>query len=288
MSVCNLLKNGININQDWEIDYCCEMTNDGYVRPVFNDYDTFFKYRQPLYEQSKTKWIRGCEGCKHSEEVKNTSLRTFQNKRQEKLQISDDDYHIHHATLNLDNTCNLACRMCGTGASTKWQSYLRNAPEQQEWMSTYYNVPADVKQYQFEMLKKYVLTSHLDYIMLGGGEPTQIKMYMQMFNYLIENNMSQNIELHIHTNGTRNMDGDWGSAIEKFKEAQLVYSIDGTESNYEYIRTDSNWELVKSNIISTANRFQSNDNITCRVTYCFQALNAHKFKSDQEYFEKEL
>jgi len=332
MSRCNLLKNGVWINQAFEIDYCCEVTDDGYRRPVFTDFPSFLKYREPLYEESKTKWIRGCEGCKHNEKLVGTSLRTVSNESTESATwepykpISEDDYYIHHAILNLSNTCNLACRMCDSGSSTKWQSYIRSAPSQRQYNITEISelseqdqdwvdktggmnddnivengpkefIPAlcgqtEINEEQYEELKKYVLTPHLRKLVFGGGEPTQIKLYLKILNYLIENDYAKNIKLHIHTNGTKNMSDEWRNILEPFKQVEIVYSIDGTESNYEYIRTDSNWEVVSENIQSTADYYQNNNKlgkeITMGVAYCFQALNAHRFKSDKEYFENNL
>ncbi len=121
MSTCKILKNGFHMDPRGEIDYCCENTVDGSNRPMFEDPNEFFAYRKPLYERSKKEWIKGCSGCRHSEMIKNRSLRTVGNSKLH--MVPDDDYEIHYAIINTGNICNLACRMCTTGSSTKWISY---------------------------------------------------------------------------------------------------------------------------------------------------------------------
>jgi|TARA_R110002074_G_scaffold142177_1_gene288622 organic radical activating enzyme len=294
MSRCNLLKNGININQYGYIDYCCEMPEDGSHRPMFSDYTSFHEYRQPLYEVSKTEWVTGCKGCKHAEETKGYSLRTISNlDAKNEWKVAEDDYTIYNAILNLGNICNLACRMCGTGPSTKWQSYQKKGPAQRKLKvkeATQDYEFMDPGQHdaltdeQFEDLKDNVLTPSLRHLVFGGGEPMQNDICMKTLKYLDENNMLKNIDLHIHTNGTQPMDGEWGDVIANVNSLELVYSIDGTGSNYNYIRQDSDWDLVKNNLEQSISRFQDNKNYEFNVAYCFQALNAHKFIQDKEYF----
>ena len=290
MSQCGLMKNGIFMNVHGKIDYCCEMPSDGNYRPTFScsEYDEFKKHGKANYELSKTEWVSGCSGCQYNEEVnKKPSLRTISDTF---LKSPDEnDESIKHAIINTGNICNLACRMCNGGSSSKWVSYTKikkhmpaeaidNFMIRSNWI--YDNENMDV-------LYSHVLTDKLILLSLAGGEPTQNHRALEMITYLAETGYSKNVVLCIITNGTLLLTDKWRKHFDSFNRLELTISMDGTFDNYEYIRQDADWDLVINNVkdyqelVKNHHSYQSQ---LC-VAYCWQALNAHKFLYDQKWFK---
>tara|TARA_B100000900_G_scaffold385924_1_gene375941 strand:- start:3963 stop:5177 length:1215 start_codon:yes stop_codon:yes gene_type:complete len=307
MSTCKILKNGFHMDPRGEIDYCCENTVDGSNRPMFEDPNEFFAYRKPLYERSKKEWIKGCSGCRHSEMIKNRSLRTVGNSKLH--MVPDDDYEIHYAIINTGNICNLACRMCTTGSSTKWISYNKRAPEQRKiWddnMGHEYEFMDDAQTRKYDddrmrVLKEHVLTPSLKFMSFGGGEPTDNPRNLEILRYCLEKDIAKNIFLNVHTNGTHSLRGTWTDVLKEFKYVHMVFSIDGTFDNYNYIRQDSNWDTVIENmqyvksVLVNEGRLKfigapddDVDNVntaSLTASSCIQALNAHRFHHDKQFW----
>ncbi len=277
----------MDVNGD--IDYCCEMPSDGNYRPTFScgEYDKFKIHGKANYERSKTEWVSGCSGCQYNEEVnKKPSLRTISDTFF--TSPDENDESIKHAIINTGNICNLACRMCNGGSSSKWVSYTRKIKPTKA-SGTNFHV-TDNKIYNDEhmdILYSHVLTDKLIFLSLAGGEPTQNYRALEMITYLAETGYSKNVVLSIITNGTLLLTDKWRKYFDSFARLELVISMDGTFDNYEYIRQDASWDLVINNLkdyqILVKNHHSYKSQVG--VAYCWQALNAHKFLHDQKWFE---
>lgn len=294
MSQCGLMKNGIFMNVTGDIDYCCEMPSEGEYRPTFScdEYDKFKIHGKANYESSKTEWLPGCSGCQYNEEVNNKgSLRTVSEMhltRNGEI-VKEDDEAIRHAIINPGNICNLACRMCNGGSSSRWVSYTKikkhipieaidNFNVRHNWIYDDENM---------NILYTHVLTDKLRFLCFAGGEPTQNYRVLEMIQYLAEKGYSKKVCLNIITNGTLTLTDKWRSYFNSFERLELGVSIDGTFDNYEYIRQDSNWEKVYLNVRDYQALVKNHHDNSSQVgiAYCWQALNAHKFLHDRKWFK---
>lgn len=288
MSQCNLMKNGIHINPQGYIDYCCEMPSNGVYRPQFTDYNTFKEHALGAYEISKTRWHEGCSGCKYNEDHGKDSLRNISYNQTKHVQ--EEDTSIVHSIINTGSICNLACRMCGPGNSSRWAQYLKHgttAEESRDFIS--YNVSTSIyDQHTMDVLYKDVLTPKLRYISFAGGEPTQNYRCEEIIRFLIEKDYAKNMMLHVVTNATRPFTEWWGEAIQQFRTLDITVSMDGTHSNYDYIRQGAEFDNVITNLLDLKKKVRSREDqneSTITVAYCWQALNAHKYTYDKKYFE---
>ena len=95
---------------------------------------------------------------------------------------------ILNIEVNLSNKCNLKCLMCHSGASNQIgiEEGLKNSlTDQLELYNDLPGIAQDIKMIRF-----------------AGGEPFLHDQMYKILDYLIENNMSKNIELVFNTNGT--------------------------------------------------------------------------------------
>lgn len=297
MSECLLFKNGVHIDTNGLWNVCC-VPPGLEDRPKFNTYKEYKQFAEPKYEQSKTEWISGCSTCKYSEDTKNHSTRLHSNNMLEYTDPSNKS--IKWAIINTGKICNLACRMCGPGCSTKWVSHIKNNTnylyrenELESYMpglsggvnlggGTAYNDET------MDQIYENVLTPELRYVNFAGGEPTQNYRTEEIIQYLIEKGYARNMKIHIITNATRPFKDSWKDALDEFKDVEIGVSMDGTHDNYNYIRHGANFDEVMENILDIKDQMiKKGRNLkeSLSIAYCLQALNAHKFSYDKDYYE---
>lgn len=269
-----------------KVDVCCQSVpsfdNRRYVWDNVADFQHQYKSNGvdfERFENSKDGYLEGCHGCRLDEERFEISSRTIANLKIK--EVKDDDNAITSAVVNAGNICNLACRMCGDGSSSKWGSLARHNPS--PWMVPTKLIEHDdlTKSY----VKKKVLTPDLKIISFAGGEPLMNKVCEEYIDTILEKNIAEGIWFQFITNGTHRPSEKWFESLLKFKFVELTISIDGTFDNYEYIRTYSDWELVWENLHYIIDRLSvRKDTLHIDIAYCLQALNAHKWNHDAKFW----
>lgn len=226
--------------------------------------------RKAMLEGKK---VKGCSHCYYQESIGENSYRKSCNKewfsseqgeeilnRVKKSQTND--YFVEEQPLYLDirpgNLCNLKCRMCNPGSSSKIYQ------EQKKMLSTksatatallddnYFN--ADEKQFHNWYKDKkiwetvYKWAPKVKRIYFTGGEPTLIKENWALIDYLKREGHSKNIELVFNINCTQ-IPEKLLDTFHSFAKCTMTFSIDGLHQVQEYIRSPSKWNEVQSNIL---------------------------------------
>jgi sulfatase maturation enzyme AslB (radical SAM superfamily) len=296
MSRCSLLKNGVMISPDSKIEVCCQaVPHWDTPRPRWLTVDSWMsEYKESgkdfeLYQQSEENWIDGCHGCRVSEERHGPD---WGSRRIANLAIGDvcnTDNGIYYATINAGNICNLACKMCESGPSSKWGSIARHHPN--KWIPERGLIEHsdEVKQY----IDDHVLTDKLVQLSFGGGEPLMNSVYEEYLSIMINKGIAKNIKFQMITNGTRPLSDVWIEALRNFRQVEINFSLDGTGDNYDYIRTGAKFDDVIDNIKDIMkNISEKNRDIGVGFSYCGQALNAHKINQDivffNDFYQKEI
>ena len=267
-------------------EVCCAIVANGdRQRPVFdNGYIFEEKYKKSNkdlndFKNSTKNWIDGCHACRLDELRNGYSARV----NAETLlgsSIPLQDKGIYYATINAGNICNLACKMCESGPSSKWGSVAKNHPN--PWIPKRGLVGHDEKDQQYVI--DYVLTPKLQQISFGGGEPLMNPAYLKYLDTILEKDIAKNIKFQMITNGTFELPDVWKSALQEFKSVEIMVSLDGTFNNYNYIRTHADFDQVITNIKKMrAIILQKQKECTFGIAYVAQALNAHKVLQDQQW-----
>lgn len=184
--------------------------------------------------------------------------------------------------LNLGNTCNFACRMCGISASSKWYnddyeiSYSNmTSDEYKEFVNNFSKGYSDVSIFWAELEKNLPNLISID---MYGGEPMLVKRQWEFLEKAIAGGYNSNINLHFNTNGSIFQE-NYADILKKFKKTTISFSIDGIGDKFEYIRYGGKWELVSKNMHSWINRLNQLDNVEFDI--CCTVSNLNIFYLDE-------
>jgi MoaA/NifB/PqqE/SkfB family radical SAM enzyme len=199
----------------------------------------------------------GCITCWHSENQGHASMRNRTAKEYQLLGVSQADRYPVNIEVQLGNLCNLKCLMCNENSSSAILSENIqlgiNKFDQKDfqWQET-----------GFENLKK-IIAQGPKVLNIRGGEPFYNKQFLSILEELPAESCRQTL-LHVTTNATR-WNEQWKEVIQKFKLVRIMFSIDGVDDLYEYIRYPASWEQVKSNIDSICSLKNVRPLVNCTV-----------------------
>ena len=157
--------------------------------------------------------------------------------------------------IRFGNFCNLKCRMCAPGSSSKIQKEAEELIEENKENSQYFDkrfldsTKLSQDWYKDPKLLKniYHWVPHLKTIHLTGGEPTLIKEVWELIDYIKENGYAKYMDLRININCTY-VPEELLDAFNHFKQVHLYLSIDGYKETQEYIRYPSKWGVIEKNV----------------------------------------
>lgn len=188
----------------------------------------------------------GCHHCYFSDNSVGSSRRTWAN---DVFPDADNDTKLKSIELKLGAKCNLECRTCSPNSSNKLLkegSYERFGKVDKDWIRHLQSFSDWTHDENFwDDLKK--VSSDLEYLQFTGGEPLLIQEQYQYLEWLAENNIDPVIQYI--TNATIPLDEYKINLWNKFSKIIIDFSIDGADEVAEYVRTGSNWEEQKNNII---------------------------------------
>lgn len=180
------------------------------------------------------------------------------------LQQLRDDYTMPFEfptmEIKLNNLCNLKCRMCHPMDSTSWNdwnqveefykkenNYLVPVINKLGLQTSRYLCPFEDTDNWWESFEK--LLPHFRRVEFAGGEPLMDPQHYKILDMLKP--YARNIEIKYATNGTT-LGIKGGRTIHDywpyFKSVAVNVSIDGIHDVYNYIRGNSDFNLVEQNI----------------------------------------
>ncbi len=201
-------------------------------------------WHSQYYQQVREKMLNGeqpapCSNCYLNEKNNIYSTRARSNTQYmfDIEQSVTPPMHIKYLDLRLGNLCNLKCRMCFPGASSKWaEDWPMKLDEGYDWPE---------HPYVWEQLEPFLDT--VEKIYLTGGEPTLTPGCNTLYEICIEKDVAKNIVLSVTTNLTNipeKLVGYW----KHFKKVEIGGSIDAYGKLNRYIRHPSNWNMIDKNL----------------------------------------
>ncbi len=148
--------------------------------------------------------------------------------------------------LDLGNQCNLKCRSCAGGSSSR----IARDPTHNKWAGESEDLtpPAQVWFRQKEIIRELLQApEHLRHIHLIGGEPFLVKEVGDILQTLIDAGAAPHISLSCHTNGTT-VNTPWLRLTERFAAFSIWVSMDGYGPYFEYTRYPAKWRRVVENL----------------------------------------
>jgi len=219
MPICKALENQVHVTIDGYYKPCCAFDFESKQYPI-TEY-TPQQYLESDYicdikNTMLSDWHPGCKSCELNEANNNQSMRhtvNFLCRKYDDIQMLD---------LNLNNHCNLSCRMCNSLSSSKWEELLG-------YENNNYNDFSSI----VEHLPK------LNHIKYQGGEPFITKEIEQVLNYVAEHNCHFSFSTNCTLFPLKYVD-----MLSKAKSLFATFSIDGVGLTNDYIRHGKYWSTI--------------------------------------------
>ncbi len=110
-------------------------------------------------------------------------------------------------------------------------------------------------------------------IMVLGGEPFLNLDHIQIIDEIVNQGHSNNAELKYFTNGTVKLPQAIERQIPHFKEVKFNLSIDAVGQQFEYIRTNGQWNSIESNLNYLLELQKLHPNMLLSVQITISVLN---------------
>lgn len=186
---------------------------------------------------------------------------------------------IRYMDITLGNKCNLVCRMCNWANSHLW--HVDNAK-----LGRFEDIDDRLKnQFWFEnddsidlLIGSLDAVTHLNFL---GGEPLIVPQHMRILRACVDSGRSGQIELSYNTNLTRLPQGIL-DIWPMFKRVYVNVSLEGTGAVNDYIRQNSEWHDIVSNMDLVGQAMASHGNIRMDVHATlgiYNALTLHELVS---------
>jgi len=249
---CKLPWTGFSNDPDGKVRPCClykgyivdELGKEMYVqthsvKEIFSS-----KYMKDLRAEFRSgAKPKGCETCIVNEANGYTSKRNLYSGDMD--YDSEPDVPVEYQMI-LSNACNLKCRSCSPSHSSLWQ-----AEHKVLWGHTGFKMPHGQSGENDSVLwnKRTEWMSSLKRLEIVGGEPFYIKRWRILWNELISQGLSKNIQMDMSSNATLFEGEVVENLIANFKGIGLGLSVDGMGKVYDYLRHPGVWAEVKDNML---------------------------------------
>lgn len=266
-NACVLLWKHTAITTDGRMRPCCRFKNTEFDFPNINDGleagfaegKTYEQIRSVMMKNGK---LKNCRKCWLTEESRSesSSMRTDYNNYYADLirkgEITQKEIitpRLDYLEIAFNDTCNLACRMCGPSLSSKWKSISKHYKLDYDESETY---TLDVNQFDMDL-------SNLETIKIVGGEPLLTKEHDIFIEKLIESHSDlSKLEIIYHTNGTMLPSKKVVDFWKKLREVHVILSIDAHGDLNDYLRPGQlSWDTISKNVQHYVDLAKSNTNI---------------------------
>ena len=205
--------------------------------------------------------IVGCQDCYRSDELYGSSLRTKTNGlAQGTMQNYEDLDFPPELELQISNICNIKCLTCRPEDSSSFLTENKILK-----ISDHSNKDYQLSDEKLDQIFSEINSHNINMLDLRGGESMMVPRIKQRLTALTN---VKDVELRIQTNGTI-WDNEWFSIFEKFKEINVMVSIDAYGDDNHYVRFPAIW----SEIENTVNKMREVSNLRISGNCTISNLN---------------
>lgn len=289
---CKLPWTGFSNDPDGKVRPCClykgyivdEIGKEMYVqthsvKEIFSS-----KYMKDLRAEFRSgAKPKGCETCIVNEANGYTSKRNLYNGAMD--YDSEPDVPVEYQMI-LSNACNLKCRSCSPSHSSLWQ-----AEHKVLWGHTGFKMPHGQSGENDSVLwdKRSEWMSSLKRLEIVGGEPFYIKRWRILWDELISQGLSKDIQMDMSSNATLFEGEVVENLIANFKGIGLGLSVDGMGKVYDYLRHPGVWAEVKDNMLKYHEiKKRSPESFIVSVSHTIGWVNAWELPEFHDFIGNEL
>lgn len=209
------------------------------------------QYKELRKNMLSGKRCKECQGCYNNEDKGLLSTRQNVNDRySQHIHLADltnedgslDEMHLRHFDVRWSNICNFKCRSCSHTYSSSWA-------KEDGLDNIYIFAGGNSNDLLYDQFEPYF--NGIETFYFAGGEPLLTDKHYEILEYLIENNktdvlLDYNTNLSKLTYKNKNILDLW----KNFKNVRVHASIDSYGDRAEYIREGTNWNDIKSNLLT--------------------------------------
>lgn len=199
--------------------------------------------RKQLNQDLSNNWIDECRYCENLEN------QNYKSTRQNYNEIFTGE-GLEDLQIALDYYCNMTCRSCRPGVSTKWNTLTEEIQELLKIEEHHYNDIGNHKAYVKrlrEIIEKTNFTN-LKNLRIIGGEPFYSPNLKWFLKFLDKNIKLKNVNFSCNTNCSIIPDEETLNLLSKFKDVKIDISIDGVKELAESIRYGIDWNVIEKNL----------------------------------------
>jgi sulfatase maturation enzyme AslB (radical SAM superfamily) len=262
------------------------------VESIFNG-DYLRSIRQGMIEGRKIMECSACykledQGARSDREEANlrylNSNRSFDFGKLEKNNFVVDAIEV--MDLRVGNICNLRCQSCfpdlSTGVHGERKILINEHPHLFDQAIGEKVLAAG---FELNQVKKSLETVKL--LKLIGGEPLLSSQALELLKFCVQSGLSQNIELHFHSNLTV-WNVEFYEYVKEFKSVMLHFSMDGYDKLNSYLRYPSNWQVCVANLEKSIKFFREQPSVRLGVSPVIQITNLIGVTQLLKFFLKEI
>ncbi len=278
---------------------------DGAITPCCRSRDTLGNIKDMTFEEAwnserqqqlRKDLLSGvrnkhCFQCWDMEDQGSVSMRQSMNKTREYM-IPDSctaemPFVVPVLELKMSNLCNFRCRTCKPDLSTTWLKDWNAVKHEYESLDlqndTKRQTNFDNDQFVEDIVK---LAPTIEIVEFAGGEPLMDPLHYKVLHALEP--FASNITVKYSTNLSKVKFGKFDTIASwaKFRKVDLSLSIDGHPELNNYIRTESDTDVLAENLKLV--RAELGDKYDGRAALCYSAWNVFGLPESYEYFERVL
>lgn len=268
---CPMAHNGLQLTLDTDPDVigvnnCCLMSDSRFTTKPHPEVWDDVRFLPVIETNKKNQWyLPSCGNCHEVEKAGHVSFRQGTYSAWGKEERLSGPRRID---LSIKNSCNLACRICGPGASTYWQKHIKDngsipimqIPDGKGGAMDFNSSDFRSRngKEQVEILKSFDL-SNLRSLTFCGGETLMGNDNWEVMEYLATlPHAKESLMISFQTNGTQEIPLKRHELLDKFWLIKLHISIDGIEERFNYQRWPGDWHQVENNLLKIREDAPSN------------------------------
>lgn len=222
-----------------------------------------------------------CKRCWQSEDLKNSSVRTnikYQKNIEEFSYVAnweeESTKNLKITGIALGNLCNLKCRICGPGASSRIaEEILSTVPDKKS-----HPVYKELKSTRWIKKEDHTFWSDLTddeldlrFFSIAGGEPFMSPHHNDSLQKFVEQDRADKISLRYNTNGTI-FNENFVNLWRPFKSVEIALSVDDLGDRIEYQRHGVVWKDLEKNVDKFLNLKSNNIRIELQTAISIQNI----------------
>ena len=278
---------------------------DGAITPCCRSRDTLGNIRDMTFEEAwnserqqrlRKDLLSGvrnkhCFQCWDMEDQGSVSMRQSMNKTREymipKSCTAEMPFVVPVLELKMSNLCNFRCRTCKPDLSTTWLKDWAEVKHEYESLDLHNDTKRqtnfDNDQFVEDIVK---LAPTIEIVEFAGGEPLMDPLHYKVLHALEP--FASNITVKYSTNLSKVKFGKFDTIASwaKFRKVDLSLSIDGHPELNNYIRTESDTDVLAENLKLV--RAELGNKYDGRAALCYSAWNVFGLPESYEYFERVL